>query len=193
MCPYVPWCLLRFPHRKRCSVLIYLEFFVRGFMSFLCCLCLLAHSGVQHILSCVFVLFFLVLYTLCCQFLWIVHFWLPYRYSLTFIFNICLYNRCLPPLIERRVSLMGFSSINIFDKLSLHLRRLVLLNLLIGRHVIASNTYRIIKLIIRKSMLIMSINSPLKKKLKQWWSTIPPISTKPTTTSLLNSLSTKAK
>jgi hypothetical protein len=34
---------------------------------------------------CVFVLFFFVLCTLCCQFLWIVHFWLPLRYSLTFI------------------------------------------------------------------------------------------------------------
>jgi len=34
------------------------------------------------------------------------------------------------------------------------------------RHVIASNTYRIIKLIIRKSMLIMSINSPFKKRVE---------------------------
>ena len=34
-------------------------------------LCLLAHSGVQHILGCVFALFFFVLYTICCQFLWI--------------------------------------------------------------------------------------------------------------------------
>jgi hypothetical protein len=45
------------------------------------------HSGVQHILCCVFVMFFLVLCTLCCQFLWIVHFWLPLRYSLMFISN----------------------------------------------------------------------------------------------------------
>ena len=30
-------------------------------------------------------LFFFVLCTLCCQFLWIVHFWLPLRYFLTFI------------------------------------------------------------------------------------------------------------
>jgi len=28
-------------------------------MSYLCCLCLLANSGVQHILCCVFILFFL--------------------------------------------------------------------------------------------------------------------------------------
>jgi hypothetical protein len=36
-------------------------------MSFLCYLCLFAHSGVQHILCCVFVLFFFVLCDLCCQ------------------------------------------------------------------------------------------------------------------------------
>ena len=32
----------------------------------------LAYSGIQHILCCV--LFFFVLCTVCCQFLWIVHF-----------------------------------------------------------------------------------------------------------------------
>jgi hypothetical protein len=36
-------------------------------------------------LYCVFVLFFFVLFDLCCQFLWIAHSWLPLRYSLTFI------------------------------------------------------------------------------------------------------------
>jgi len=50
-------------------------------MSYLCYLCLLVYSGVQHIL-CWFVCFRLVL---CCQFLWIVHFWYPLRFSLTFI------------------------------------------------------------------------------------------------------------
>jgi hypothetical protein len=38
-------------------------------MSYLCYLCLFAHSDVQHILCCVFALFFFVLCTLCCQFL----------------------------------------------------------------------------------------------------------------------------
>ena len=47
-------------------------------MSYLRYLGLLAHSGVQHILWC-------VLCSLCCQFIWIVHFWFPLRYSLTFI------------------------------------------------------------------------------------------------------------
>jgi hypothetical protein len=43
------------------------------------------YCGLQHILCCVLVLFVFVLCALCCQFLWIVHFWLPLRYSLTFI------------------------------------------------------------------------------------------------------------
>ena len=52
-------------------------------MSYLCytCMCLFTYSGVQRILCCVFVLFFFVLCSLCCQFLWIVHFWLFLRYS----------------------------------------------------------------------------------------------------------------
>jgi nitrate reductase cytochrome c-type subunit len=36
-------------------------------------------------LCCVFVLFFFVMCTLCCPFLWIVHFWLSLRYSLKII------------------------------------------------------------------------------------------------------------
>ena len=48
---------------KRCSVRPYLQLFVGGFMSYLRYLCLLAHSGVQHILCCVFAVFFIVL---CC-------------------------------------------------------------------------------------------------------------------------------
>ena len=54
-------------------------------MSYLRYLCLFTHSGVQHILCCVFVLFVFVLCTLCCQFLWIVYFWLLLRYSLMFM------------------------------------------------------------------------------------------------------------
>ena len=40
-----------------------------------CFLCLFAYSGIQDILC-----------TQCCQFLWIVYFWLPLRYSVTFIY-----------------------------------------------------------------------------------------------------------
>ena len=47
---------------------------IGGIMSCLCCLCMFVHSGVQHILCCVFTLFFFVLCALCCHFLWIVHF-----------------------------------------------------------------------------------------------------------------------
>ena len=48
-------------------------------------------------LSCIFC-------TLCCQFLWIVHFWLLLRYSLTFIFLVS----CVPYV-------SSFSGLSIFD------------------------------------------------------------------------------
>ena len=75
------------------------QLFVEGTKSYLRYLCLVVYSGVQHILYCVFALFFVVLCTLCCQFLWIVHFWLPLRYSLdcpffiapSVFFNVYLY------------------------------------------------------------------------------------------------------
>ena len=54
-------------------------------MSYCCYLCLLAHSGVQHILCFDFVLFFLVLCAVCWLFLRMVHLWLHLSYSLTFI------------------------------------------------------------------------------------------------------------
>jgi hypothetical protein len=54
---------------------------MRAHVLFTLCVC----SGVQHILCCV--LFFFVLCTLCCQFLWSVHFFLPLRYSLMFIYT----------------------------------------------------------------------------------------------------------
>ena len=46
---------------------------VWGLMLYLHYLCLFAYRGVQRILFCVWVFFF-VLCTICCQFLWIVHF-----------------------------------------------------------------------------------------------------------------------
>ena len=49
-------------------------------MSYLHYLYFLSHSGVHHILCCVFVLFVFVLCSLCGQFLWIVPFWLPLQY-----------------------------------------------------------------------------------------------------------------
>jgi len=69
---------------KRCMVRLYLHLLARGLMSYLQYLCLFAYSGVQRILCCVFALLAFVLDTLYYQFLWIIHFWLPIRYSLTF-------------------------------------------------------------------------------------------------------------
>jgi hypothetical protein len=49
---------------------------------------LFTFSGVQHLLCCALVLFVFVLCTLCCQFLWIVNFFvLPLRFSLKFIYT----------------------------------------------------------------------------------------------------------
>ena len=84
----------------RCSLHVYLQLFVGELMFYLRWLCLFAHSGDQHILCCVFVLFFFVLCTLCCQFLWIAHVWLPLRYSLTFIFALCLVYPVLPVSLD---------------------------------------------------------------------------------------------
>ena len=50
-------------------------------MSYLRCLCLFVYNGVQHILWCVFVLFFFVLCALCCRFLCIVLFDCPSVFS----------------------------------------------------------------------------------------------------------------
>jgi len=75
-------------------VRLYLQLFVRERLSYVRCLCVFVHSGVQHILCCVFAMFFFVLCALCCQFLLIVLFWLLLRYSLTFILSyplICLF------------------------------------------------------------------------------------------------------
>jgi hypothetical protein len=60
---------------------------------------LVAHSGVQHILCCVFVLLFFVLCTICCQFLWIVPFALPLQFSTTFIKTL---DRCLITFVPVR-------------------------------------------------------------------------------------------
>jgi hypothetical protein len=55
-------------------------------MSYLRYLCLFAHSGVKHILCCLFVLFFFVLWALCYPFLWIVFFLIaPSVFSIVYI------------------------------------------------------------------------------------------------------------
>ena len=92
------WCPLRYQHKNKVRFV-----FTSSCLSYLRYLCLFAYSGVQHILCCVFVLFFFVFFvpyvdsflsfliapsvfsnvylpvSLDCPF------WLPLRYSLTFI------------------------------------------------------------------------------------------------------------
>jgi len=71
---------------KRRSVRLYLQLFVGGLLSlftlieFVC-----VEWCPAHIMMC-FCFVFLPLCALWCQFPWIVHFWLPLRYSLTFIY-----------------------------------------------------------------------------------------------------------
>jgi len=69
----------------------YLQLFVGGIVS--CSGYLLVyvfmHSGVQHILCCVFVLFFVVLCTLCSQFLWLAHFLLPLQITIVNCITAC--------------------------------------------------------------------------------------------------------
>ena len=78
--------------------------FAGGLLSYLRYLCLFTHSGVQHILCCVFVLFFLVLCTLCFKFLWIVHLLITPLYSLTFI-------HVLVEITENKCDLLHFEVI----------------------------------------------------------------------------------
>jgi hypothetical protein len=69
---WVPCCDVHYDFAwKRCSIRLYLQLFVGELMSYLRYSCLIAYSDVQHTICCDFALFFLVLCTLCCQFLWI--------------------------------------------------------------------------------------------------------------------------
>jgi hypothetical protein len=82
-------------------------------------------SGVQHIVCCVFVLFFLVLCTLWCQFLWIAHFLFPLCCSLTFMETIhllmyevsLLYNKVTGMIFDtkRNVRVVKFEYFSMHD------------------------------------------------------------------------------
>ena len=66
----------------QCSVRLYLQLFVGGFMfCHIICICL-----PMVILCCVFVLFFFIWCTLCSHIFSVVHFWSPLRNCLTFVF-----------------------------------------------------------------------------------------------------------
>ena len=59
---WVPCCEIRYHFRiKRCSVRLYLQLLVGWPMSYLRYLCLFAHSSIQHIMCCVFIIFCLSL------------------------------------------------------------------------------------------------------------------------------------
>ena len=71
------------------QIRLYLLLFVGGLISYLRYVCLLTYSSVQHTLCCAFVLICLRLVAGVpngVKFHWIVYFWLPLRYSLTFIY-----------------------------------------------------------------------------------------------------------
>ena len=69
---WVPCCDVHYDFAwKRCSIRLYLQLFVGELMFYLRYSCLIAYSDVQHTICCDFALFFFVLCTLCCQFLWI--------------------------------------------------------------------------------------------------------------------------
>jgi hypothetical protein len=67
---------------------------------------------IMHIKDCVSINFF-VLCTLLCQFLWIVHFWLPFRYSPMFIFY--MLNRIIFFMSVFIIVLLPYSGIDYLD------------------------------------------------------------------------------
>ena len=76
------WFPLRFPHKNEVRFVFTSKLYVGRHMSCLSYLC----SGVQCCCVVFLFLFFFVLCARCCQFLWIVLFWMPLKYSLTFIY-----------------------------------------------------------------------------------------------------------
>jgi hypothetical protein len=81
------------------------------------CVCL--RRVVFNTLCCVFDLYFFILYTLCCQFLWIVHFLLPLRYSLKLI---CL----VYPMLSVSLDCPFFIALSVFsDFIYMRLRKFI--------------------------------------------------------------------
>ena len=79
---WVPCCDVRydFPHKHDVR-------FVFTSSPVVCrCLITVISVGLRKLVSNTYcIVYFFVLFTLCCQFLWIVYFWVPLWYSLTFI------------------------------------------------------------------------------------------------------------
>ena len=77
------------------------------------CLCIVVSNA-----YCVVLLFcFFVLCTQCCQFLWIVHFWWPLRYSLTFICFVCL--RLVYPMLPVSLDCPFLMALSVFSNVYL--------------------------------------------------------------------------
>ena len=80
---WVPYCDVRYDFHIRTIFGSYLPLVDSWLFYFCVCLCIVVSNT-----YCVVFLFHLfsscILCTPCCQFLWIVHFWLPLRFSLTF-------------------------------------------------------------------------------------------------------------
>ena len=125
-------------------------------MSYLRYLFFFAHSGVQHILCCVFVLFFFVLCTLCCQFLWIVHF--HFLFAPSVFFNVYLDFECTwRRLFQKRFVCTKFD-IYVFIKISNHIiipwKKPTCLYLLLISHYI-----KYIKLSLKCTLIFIDITS----------------------------------
>ena len=83
MCLYVLssvlWCPLRFPHKNDVRFVFTSSCLLKDscliYIIYVCLRIVVSNALYAVSLFC----FFFVLYTLCCQFLWVVHFWLPLR------------------------------------------------------------------------------------------------------------------
>ena len=92
-CVFTFWvpCSAMFPTisaYKLCSILFTFSFFCRRGHVLFTLYVFVAHSGVQHIVRCVFVLFVFVFCAICCEFVWIVKIGLPLRFSLKLICSV---------------------------------------------------------------------------------------------------------
>ena len=90
-------------------------------MPYLRYVCLFPYNGVQHILRCVFVCMSSScgFCTQCCQFLWIVHFLLPLRCSLTCI-HIYIPLHAIPVYVELFVFIVTFSICQLCHEYQMH-------------------------------------------------------------------------
>ena len=84
----VLWCSPQFPHKNYARSFLLPYFLCRRGHVLFTIYVFVAHSGVQHIVRCVFVLFVFVFCAICCEFVWIVKIGLPLRISLKLICSV---------------------------------------------------------------------------------------------------------